>query len=107
VLQRILARAGYAVVSAAQGDDAMARVREAQFDLVITDIEMPKSDGFELIPALRRERPKLRILAISGAERVLRNPQSITALGADALLQKPVTGSELVQAVRSALARAA
>jgi CheY-like chemotaxis protein len=104
VLERTLMRSGFTVLSAAHGLEAIARFRAAEIDLVVTEMEMPQSDGFELIDALRRERPGIAIIAVSGAERVLRDPQSVERLGVQALLEKPVSGPDLVQAVRRALA---
>ena len=105
VLERQLQRSGFAVIGAAHGLEAIERFRAAAVDLVVTDMEMPRSDGFELIAALRSERPNVAIIAISGAERVLRDPHAVEKLGVKLLLEKPVSGPELVQAVRRALAR--
>jgi CheY-like chemotaxis protein len=107
VLERTLVRAGFAVLSASNGVEALARFRAAVVDLVVTDMEMPQSDGFALIGALRHERSDVAIVAISGAERVLRDPQSVEKLGVKALLEKPVSGTDLVDAVRRALPPAA
>jgi two-component system chemotaxis sensor kinase CheA len=53
-LQRsILERAGYHVITASDGVDAMARLSEAPVDLVLTDVEMPRLDGFGLTEAIR------------------------------------------------------
>jgi two-component system chemotaxis sensor kinase CheA len=53
-LQRsILERAGYEVLTAVDGVDAMARLVEGGVDLVLTDVEMPRMDGFALTEAIR------------------------------------------------------
>ena len=52
----ILERAGYLVRTANDGVEALARLAEAPFDLVITDIEMPRMDGFALTEAIRANR---------------------------------------------------
>jgi len=53
-LQRsILERAGYQVITASDGVEAMARLSEAPVDLVLTDVEMPRLDGFGLTEAIR------------------------------------------------------
>jgi chemosensory pili system protein ChpA (sensor histidine kinase/response regulator) len=56
---QMLERAGLHVVTANDGADALDRVREGAFDVVVTDLEMPRVDGYELIRSLRR-RPTLR-----------------------------------------------
>jgi two-component system chemotaxis sensor kinase CheA len=52
----ILKAAGYDVEVAADGGQALERLREAAFDLVVTDIEMPVMDGMALVAAIRRQR---------------------------------------------------
>jgi CheY-like chemotaxis protein len=53
-LQRsILERAGYGVVTAVDGQDALRRLAEEAVDLVLTDVEMPVMDGFALTEAIR------------------------------------------------------
>jgi two-component system chemotaxis sensor kinase CheA len=53
-LQRsILERHGFAVHTAVDGEDALARLAEGRPDLVVTDIEMPRLDGFGLVAAVR------------------------------------------------------
>jgi two-component system cell cycle sensor histidine kinase/response regulator CckA len=104
VLERTLVRSGFVVLSASNGVEAIARFHAVAVDLVVTDMEMPQSDGFELIGALRRERPGVAIVAVSGAERVLRDPRAVEKLGIKALHVKPVSGADLVDAVRRALA---
>jgi CheY-like chemotaxis protein len=104
VLERVLQRSGFTVLGAENGVQAVERFHAAAVDLVVTDMEMPQSDGFELIAALRRERPDVAIIAISGAERVLRDPGAVERLGIRMLLEKPVSGPDLVEAVRRTLA---
>jgi CheY-like chemotaxis protein len=104
VLERVLQRSGFTVLGAEHGAQAIQRFRTTAVDLVVTDMEMPQSDGFELIATLRRERPDVAIIAISGAERVLRDPGAVARLGIRMLLEKPVSGPDLVDAVRRTLA---
>jgi two-component system chemotaxis sensor kinase CheA len=55
-LQRsILERAGYDVHTASDGQEALARLSEGPFDLVLTDVEMPRMDGFSLTEAIRAQ----------------------------------------------------
>jgi CheY-like chemotaxis protein len=68
-------------------------------DLVITDLQMPQIDGFELIRILQRSRPQLGVIAISGLSDQLL--QVATSLGAQAVLAKPFTAEELFLAVRT------
>jgi chemosensory pili system protein ChpA (sensor histidine kinase/response regulator) len=56
---QMLEKAGFEVTTAADGADAITRVGAAEFDLVITDLEMPRVNGYELVDDLRR-RPSTR-----------------------------------------------
>jgi DNA-binding NtrC family response regulator len=70
VLERALAKQGYSVVSASNGNDARRWVTQSRFRLVVTDIFMPDSDGLDLIMACSATHPAMPILAISGGSRV-------------------------------------
>lgn len=66
LLKELLEHAGYQVEVAADGKAAIGHVRNGDFDALIADIIMPNMDGLELIRMLRRERPDLLVIAISG-----------------------------------------
>jgi two-component system chemotaxis sensor kinase CheA len=51
----ILEAVGYAVSVATDGQDAIARLRERPFDLVLSDVQMPRMDGIELVTRIRRD----------------------------------------------------
>lgn len=101
IVGRYLALAGHEVLEAADGASALAQFCEAT-DLVVSDVLMPGMSGPELVARLRRQRPSLRVLFITGFDagafdngpgddrtRVLRKPFSREALLAevDILLQ--------------------
>jgi CheY-like chemotaxis protein len=67
----ILQRKGYAVLAAVDGLDALALSRSypGNIDLVITDLDMPRLDGVELLKKLFEERPGTRSIVMSGSER--------------------------------------
>ncbi len=91
LLERVLERAGYEVEVAATGEEGLEAYRRAPADLVITDILLPEMDGLELICELRKDRPDLEIIAISGGGKV--NAQnyldSSTLFGAHHTIEKP------------------
>lgn len=100
-MQLALQAAGYGVRIAGNGREALDLQREDPARLLITDIFMPESDGFEAITAFRREFPETRILAISGdASKVKREYLSVAELiGVDATLSKPFDMPALLRAV--------
>ena len=64
----MLEHEGHEVMEAANGREAIRIIREWQPDLVITDIIMPETDGFETIRELRNTAAELKIIAISGGD---------------------------------------
>jgi CheY-like chemotaxis protein len=104
-LQETLVEAGYRVLTAEDGRDANRMFAYEQMDLVLTDLLMPDRDGIEVITDLRRSRPDLPVVAMSGggcmsAHYYLKLARS---LGAKAVLQKPFSHEELLRAVALAL----
>ncbi len=76
VAERALTRAGYAVTSASDGEAGLAAVANSgiEFDLIVSDVVMPAMDGPAMARAVRRVKPKIPILFMSGyAEGQLRN----------------------------------
>lgn len=107
VMQQVLETLGYAVTVAGNGREALASLRHSPVELVITDLIMPESDGFELIADLRRNFPHLEIVAISGGGHLGADTYLTIArgLGVDVVLQKPITRDNLVMAIKTVEAR--
>jgi len=70
LLKNILESAGFAVRTAIDGADALAQVRTESFDIVISDVEMPRMDGFELTAAIRGDAKSadLPVILVTGLE---------------------------------------
>ena len=56
LLEAILTPAGYEVVGAASGEEALTKARAERFDMILTDIVMPGMSGYELCRTLRKDR---------------------------------------------------
>lgn len=98
-LALVIEKAGYRVSTAADGNQAIRQMRKEPAHLVITDLFMPEKEGIETILALKREHPRTKVVAISGAV----SEQLLTAaqhLGADRVLSKPIQASLLVNTIR-------
>ena len=98
-LRLALERAGYDVDEAADGEAALAIARRTPADAVVADLCMPKLGGIDLLKALRRERPGLKVIAISGggAGMSLEVATSLArAWGAEDVLVKPFDNETLV-----------
>ncbi|HEY4218138.1 MAG TPA: response regulator [Gemmatimonadaceae bacterium] len=98
--QEVLSRAGYRVQSARNGVDALEQTREHDLtiDVVVTDVVMPEMGGRELAQHLRRRRPDLPILYITGYTDDARMLGELYSTEAR-LLEKPFTASALEMAV--------
>ncbi|MPW18831.1 response regulator [Paraburkholderia sp. CNPSo 3157] len=99
-MRRILTAAGHEVCLAADGEEALAAARVWQPDLVVSDVTMPKLDGFGLLRELRaddrlRETPVLLLSARAGEEAKVGGLES----GADDYLIKPFAARELLARV--------
>jgi DNA-binding response OmpR family regulator len=94
----------YAVDLAWDGEDAESLVGEANFDLVILDLMLPKIDGWEVLIHIRTQKPSLPILILSGRTEVEDRVKGLDH-GADDYLAKPFSFSELAARVRALLRR--
>lgn len=92
---------GFEVVTAANVDTGLRLVESQGSDAAIVDILMPDRDGLTFIMDVRRTRPDLRIVAISGGGRLGAGSLLSMAggLGADATLVKPFSNSDLAEAL--------
>jgi DNA-binding NtrC family response regulator len=108
-LHILLSKAGYEVVQAADGSEAVRLWRERGGDLVITDLHMPKKDGIETIIELLAHTPGIRIIAMSGGGQTKRLDLlgNMALLGSIHTIEKPFTLSEMLTAVNRALKPAA
>lgn len=108
-LSAILRRAGYVITTAVNGNAGLKELQSQEFDLVITDIMMPRMDGIETILAIRRHNPSQKIIAISGGslEVDLDYLKYAEKLGADGILYKPINTEQLLTMVGPLLQRPA
>jgi DNA-binding NtrC family response regulator len=100
----VLARSGYQVDTAEDGAAAWASLHANGYDLLITDNNMPKVSGVELVKKVRSARMTLPVILASGAlptEELERNPW----LQPVATLAKPFTGGQLLETVNQVLAQ--
>lgn len=107
LLRIILTKNGYTVHQATNGEEAIHKYLEVNPDLVISDISMPKGDGFNVAIIIRsketRQGRKIPILLISAFYDDHANVENAERCGADAFLPKPFTQSQLMTAVENLL----
>jgi PAS domain S-box-containing protein len=107
IARETLERAGYRVLAAADGAQALALAgaHDGPIDLLLTDVIMPGMNGRELAATLTRRRPGLRVLYASGYTDNVLEGQGALAPGVT-LLDKPFTPADLAAKVRDVLAEA-
>ncbi len=101
-LERILGAMGFEVVSASDGLEAQERIAEAGLDLVITDLSMPRADGFEVLRAVRELRVGLPAIVLTAHSSTTECVRAMRA-GATDFIGKPFEQRELERSVRGAL----
>ena len=103
-LEFLMKREGFEVVLAADGEEAITKIREEKPDLVLLDVMMPRKTGFEVCQELRSDpaMQDLKILMLTAKGRDTEVAKGM-ALGADAYLTKPFSTHELVERVKSLL----
>ena len=101
LLKATLGRAGYAVVEAASGREALNAKAIDKPDLVLLDLGLPDRDGLELVTLLRAE-PRAALIVVSARDQT---EQKVAALdlGADDYVTKPFDTEELLARVRASL----
>ncbi|HEY7764282.1 MAG TPA: response regulator [Aestuariivirgaceae bacterium] len=102
-LVRALERAGHDVTSFSEGASAFEEVKQASFDLLLTDIVMPEMDGIELARRAAELDPSLKIMFITGFAAVALNPDSRAPKDAK-VLSKPFHLKDLVSEVERMVA---
>jgi two-component system, NtrC family, nitrogen regulation response regulator NtrX len=103
-LRDILEYEDYGVVEAADGEEALAKLRSNQFDLVLLDIKMPKRDGMEVLETVSNEMPEIPVVMISGHGTV-ETAVEATKKGAFDFVEKPPDLNRLLVTIRNALDR--
>ena len=102
-----LKRAGFGVIEAHDGEQALALIGNGGYDLIVTDLWMPKVDGVALLKYLAIHQPATKVIAISGGAPGRAPIDFSVALaetyGADAVFHKPFDNDDLVEVIRTML----
>lgn len=104
-VSKMLREEGYAVDTAADGEEALFKAVTWDYNAVVLDIMLPKLDGWQVLDQLRKEKPT-PVLLLTARDAV---PDRIRGLnsGADDYLTKPFDLSELLARIRALIRRAA
>jgi len=105
LMRSLLGSDDHELYFAANGEEALKLYLRHPIEVVVTDIQMPRGDGLELITALMGLDPDARVVAVSG-----QSPNKLDEAreaGAMSVLEKPLTKDGLGAAVRAAVAAGA
>jgi len=109
---RVLEAHGYRVVAVRDGREALAALDEEAVDLTLTDLRMPRMDGFELAAAIRTAesdstagRGTIPIVALGIGAGGAADRERCAAVGIDRCVTKPVQATDLLSAVEQALSQ--
>jgi two-component system response regulator (stage 0 sporulation protein F) len=98
-----LRQAGHCVFDASDGSAGMNMLEAQAADVVVCDLFMPKKEGLETIPELRRRFPTMKVVAISGGSFEFDFLPAAKLLGADKTIKKPFNGDLFVKLIASVL----
>lgn len=104
LLEEYFTAAGYRVTRAGDGQEALEVLPTASFDLLLTDIRMPRMDGVKLVRHVRQAHPNMPIVVLSGYM-TEENREALTDLGVpdEAVLEKPSPFQVLEDAIRAVM----
>jgi len=104
LVRRTLEEAGYGVVTAAGGKEALDKMSQLDVSLVLLDIKMPGLDGFQVLNLIRKS-SDVPVIMLTAIEQVTTLRDAVH-IGADDYITKPFRSLELVARVKAKLRRA-
>ena len=104
ILNKVLSGAGFDVTSVSSGSEALKKLKDVRFDVILTDLNMPKMNGIELTKKVLKLDPDIIVVLIT-AYGTIRSAVEAIRLGAFDYLTKPVNKKELLLAVERGMER--
>jgi CheY-like chemotaxis protein len=102
-IDRVLTSKGYAVITAADGEEALRKLNEEKYDLVYTDIRMPGMSGLEVAEEVKARKPWTPVVIITGYGTEAAEARA-KAAGVSAFVHKPLSPAMIEDSAREALA---
>lgn len=100
---RILEGAGYAVVTASNGREALEKLSQVKVGLVLLDIKMPELDGFQTLILIRKQ-SDVMVMMVTGMGEVTSINEALS-IGADDYVTKPISSGVLLARIEAKLRR--
>lgn len=101
MLSQRLETRGLHVDTASSGEDAVKQVADHDFDAIVVDLAMPGIDGIETLKRIKKERPDLEIIMLTGHATIKSGIEAMK-LGAEDFLEKPVDMNVLLEKISEA-----
>jgi DNA-binding NtrC family response regulator len=101
--QRMTSR-GMEVTTTTSAREAIKKVEEGSFDAVILDLMMPEMDGLEVLQTLKKKKPDIQVILLTGHASVAKGIEAMK-LGAMDFLEKPADIKELTEKIKKAQAK--
>ena len=101
LLEKILGREGYRVLSAADGEEALAVMGREEISIVISDLQMPGMSGFDLLKAVKKDHPQTGVIMMTAYGDTYTVMDALL-LGADEYITKPFKSFEISMVVERA-----
>ena len=103
-VKKILESEGYAVFTASTGGSGISHALSEPFDVVLTDISMPRIDGYKVIRDIRQFNPTIPIMIITGYASVNSAVEAMK-LGANHYIEKPFSPEQLMSAIAETIGK--
>jgi two-component system response regulator MtrA len=100
----ILELSSYQATGALSGEEGLASFQKGNFDLIVTDLEMPGISGFDVARAIKGMEVNIPVIMVSGSADEL-TPEKLRESGVDHILAKPFRPAELRRVINEALKR--
>jgi DNA-binding NtrC family response regulator len=100
---RALNKLKYKIVSIENGEEALRRICETQFKVIISDVKMSKMDGFELLDKVHEINPDITRVVLSGHTNVELILKLVNEKGVDKYLMKPWENDDLILAINKCI----
>ena len=95
---------GMDVSTSSSAIEGLKSVEEKSFDVVVLDLQMPEMDGIEALKALKKKKPELQVILLTGHATVEKGIEAMK-LGAMDLLEKPADLTTLTEKIKKAQAK--
>ncbi|HPG28338.1 MAG TPA: response regulator, partial [Myxococcota bacterium] len=102
----LLGHAGYAVTKARSGSDALSKTEDRDYDVVLTDLQMPGMDGIDLLAKIRERHPDTPVILMTAFGTIQSAVRAMRA-GAFDFVTKPFTADEVLAPIERAFERRA